>query len=649
AFFEAGRIDFFQVEFARQALFSAQSRLLGTERGLQQALDNFKVTLGLPPDIDVELEDDIIAPFQLVDPEIIPLQNSLTLLQQKAGQTMSRLFATAVEPALEKDKNRPANGDANTDEESPDEDEAPEESGNDDLADDLGQDIQFDSGNDADAADQSADELPDADILNSDDADQSQESRSFLDDVKEPEPPTLEWSASVEKELGNLLNQLEQSLRLLKKARDSHLDGASEDIEQLKSALKPRGRIAKLLKKQIRERLERSRGKDGDEVTEDDIAALLPYDPEELEALPDALSRTMTQVREELDASEERITKLTEELEELLETGDELAPEKLYEEIQTKLRTTVPDELNEFSATVLSITLVQARARTESATLPTIELKWYEAVEQARTNRLDWMNARAQLVDTWRTIQFTARDLESQLDISLSGGIGNVGDNPLDIRWDSGQIRFGIEFDAPITRLAERNVYRQSLIDYQRARRNFYRFEDGVAVSLRDIIRRLEINQINFELQRAAVEVAISQVELSRLRLQEPPRPNETGGLGVNTARDLVSALQGLLGAQNDFLNVWINQEALRRFLDLDMGTMQLDGSGMWIDPGPSLGQNANEAFDVMASPAGSAGMMEAPLEFEAPFDPTQQPSEFQLPPVVEAMEFAPEAQPQFE
>lgn len=48
-----------------------------------------------------------------------------------------------------------------------------------------------------------------------------------------------------------------------------------------------------------------------------------------------------------------------------------------------------------------------------------------------------------------------------------------------------------------------------------------------------------------------------------------------------------MSALTDLLDAQNDLLNVWVSYEALRILLDFEMGTMQLDPVGMWIDPGP--------------------------------------------------------------
>ena len=124
------------------------------------------------------------------------------------------------------------------------------------------------------------------------------------------------------------------------------------------------------------------------------------------------------------------------------------------------------------------------------------------------------------------------------------------------------------------------------LIDYQRARREFYTFEDRVSQSLRATLRAIVENQLNFELQRQQVLVAIAQVELTQLRLQRPPRPGEDSQFGATTARDLVQALSGLLSAQNQFLSVWVDYEVQRLNLDLDLGTMRLDDRGIWIDPG---------------------------------------------------------------
>ena len=51
-------------------------------------------------------------------------------------------------------------------------------------------------------------------------------------------------------------------------------------------------------------------------------------------------------------------------------------------------------------------------------------------------------------------------------------------------------------------------------------------------------------------------------------------------------ARNLIDALDGLRSAQDAFLIVWVDYEVRRGVLDLDLGTMELDEKGLWIDPG---------------------------------------------------------------
>ena len=544
AFFVAGRIDFFQVELARQALFSAQSRLINSERALKAQLDAFKILLGLPPYVELEFDQTLIEPFQLVDPEIVPLQNQLTRLQQSVGETMSRLFARAVLPDIERKDTReelPAPGQRR-------------------------------------GLDKAADEEKAEDALND-------EKDSLLDAI-DSEMPSLEWGEDIPKELQRLRTQVREAIKAIRESRTDHLPVAKTDTLGLKKAIDKRMESADQLRERIRERLEEEKELRGlDEITDSDVEGILPFKANRLEKLPIILNDTIADISDQLDDLEELFLETKANIDEFLESGSDLKPTALYRQLQNSIRTTLPDHLNVLSATVLSLTLVQARARTETVTIQGTDSSWQDALDTARYQRLDWMNARASLVDTWRQIQFTANDLESQLDFIVEGDLGNVGDNPLDINLANSRLRFGLQFDAPLTRLVERNTYRQSQIEYQRARRAFYQFEDGVAFSLRDIIRRMDVNQIDFELQRAAVEVAISQVELARLRLQEPPRPNEQASFGATTARDLVQALQGLLSAQNEFLDVWVRQEVLRRLLDLDRGTMRISPNGMWVDP----------------------------------------------------------------
>ncbi len=240
------------------------------------------------------------------------------------------------------------------------------------------------------------------------------------------------------------------------------------------------------------------------------------------------------------------------------------------------------------------MTLAFARARLESINLPWNELDSNEALQIASEHRLDWMNAKGALVDTWRLIEFNANALQSNLQVVLDGEMRNFG-GPFDFRGEATRGTASLQFDAPLNRLSERNIYRQSLIEYQQARRSYMLFVDRVSQGLRQTLRTMELDQLNFELRRQAVWTAIATVEQAQLRLNEPPQVGvdaTLGTLGPTTARDLVSALSDLLSTQNDYLSVWVNYQVLRIQLDMDLGTMRIDGRGLWEDPG-EIGQPA--------------------------------------------------------
>jgi hypothetical protein len=131
--------------------------------------------------------------------------------------------------------------------------------------------------------------------------------------------------------------------------------------------------------------------------------------------------------------------------------------------------------------------------------------------------------------------------------------------------------------------MQERNTYRQSLIEYQQARRGFYNFEDQVAQQLRNQLRQITAFQINFEINRMAVLEAARQIMLNTFIDLENQRSQTTR---ATVARDNLQALNDLLQAQNNFMLIFISYEVQRLTLDFSLGTMQLDDEGLWIDPG---------------------------------------------------------------
>ena len=136
----------------------------------------------------------------------------------------------------------------------------------------------------------------------------------------------------------------------------------------------------------------------------------------------------------------------------------------------------------------------------------------------------------------------------------------------------------------PSARLQERNTYRQSLIEYEQAKRGYYGLEDGIWQLMRSQIRQLQVNRVTFEYGRQAVRIAATQLELN----EDIRQLRDDRGLasGPTAARDTIQALGDLLNAQNALLNIYVNYEVVRRGLDLDLGTMELTPEGLWIDPG---------------------------------------------------------------
>ncbi len=294
----------------------------------------------------------------------------------------------------------------------------------------------------------------------------------------------------------------------------------------------------------------------------------------------------------------ERLRKeMTEERDKLAEIKQRYATYALsLNSIDERIGTDPPAEslrkivewIGDFDRLVEEASLVQARARLESVILQPIKLDPHRALNVALANRLDVMNNRAALVDSWRLIAFNADALQSNVTVSFGGDISTVGENPVKFRRQTGSLRASLQIDPPFTRLLERNNYRQSLIDYCQDRRQFIQFMDGIHQTMRNLARNLEQLQTNLEIQRRAVAISIRRVDLTRENLSQPKPPAAPGEkpqqFGDTAAVDLLNALSDLRNTQNNFMSVWLNHYANRMVLDRDLGTMELDERGQWID-----------------------------------------------------------------
>lgn len=404
--------------------------------------------------------------------------------------------------------------------------------------------------------------------------------------------PAIAWSDQLADRLLQLQGTLHQLRTVQNRLNNVNISRARADIDRLNEVLPERRATLTRLRQKYPIVLEEKHKMEI--ICQTRLPADIdPYilDVTRLDNLSSELEQEFERLRNQFASYEEPLSRLTSSIEQLLSGGQQLPADQLYRRLETQVIFALPALISQVTSDLLDLSLLQARARTDSVDAVPVDLGMDDAVCIASTNRRDWMNARATLVDTWRAIAFVANDLEGVLDIVVDGDIATVGDNPVDFRSSTGTLSVGVQFDAPFTRLLERNNYRQVLIDYQQARRNYYQFVDRVSQSIRNTIRTVALNELNFETRRVAVLSAIEQIVLN----DEIQTLNEERGQaqGVTAARDIVQALSDLQDAQDAFMGVWLTYEVNRQFLDYNLGTMQLDEDGMWVDPGPIVGGEA--------------------------------------------------------
>ncbi|MDR0870302.1 MAG: TolC family protein [Planctomycetaceae bacterium] len=556
-FFEAGQLeDRYQVEQTRQNLLNSESQLLNRMSQLRSSIDTYLCSLGLPPDLEVDIDDPLIERFQLTSPTLTKLQeqmNSLLSDVRKKDQPLPDNFVETLQKIVKQTESE-ING----------------------LDNDL---------------------------------------------------------AVLQKQIPNRISGLNtlESLHKQQSAKDEQIDAAIFDSDIFKN------RVAELCEKEIPKCLRCIRAaiqlvdliiktdeptlramitaksyppeiKEAVKILEEERLVIIQPEPEDSKAVPqpdryisDLRDSTQKEMgdkpevwRKELanrlvpkvEGMKTQTEPLNIDFKDEPDTSKQLQSRKTVSNLGQKddYRDWVRRVLAAFQNEILSLTLAQTRVRLDSITLDQTDISAEDAFHLAAEHRLDWMNRKAGLVDVWRQIEIAANKLKGDLNVKVNGEIGTIDKRGVRFDGDNGRLSVGLEWDTPLTRHNEMMAYRQSQIDYQSARRAYYTYVDSVQAELRRILRNLQNDQVEFEIKRSAIISAATQVDLMQLKLSRPP--SRGSRLDTNTARDLIDGLNGLTDRQNEFLNTWIACQTQRMLLDLNMGTMQLDEKGRWVEPG---------------------------------------------------------------
>ena len=333
-------------------------------------------------------------------------------------------------------------------------------------------------------------------------------------------------------------------------------------------------------------------------ILDEDFAALKESLPSRLASLPDPASAprvleniqrdrvALARTRTEFQQSQRQVAALATALEAATTPAQRTAVYRDSDAIRRTMRRITGN-----------LQGIQIGVRTELIELNPFELRIEEAVGYALTNRVDLMNQRAMVTDERRRVEVAGNQLRAGLNVRVEGNINTRpvfnNDNPFDFRGLNSNYRAGVEFVAPLDQIQQRNNYRGQQIIYQRARRAYMLFEDQVKFSVRTDWRQLVVLRENFEVARNAVRVAALQYDLAVEQLNAPASPSggggggssRSGGGGSSAGLNLIQALNNLLQAQNQIIGLWISYESARLNIYRDMGIMEIDAQGMWVEP----------------------------------------------------------------
>lgn len=263
---------------------------------------------------------------------------------------------------------------------------------------------------------------------------------------------------------------------------------------------------------------------------------------------------------------------------------------KLTENTRDKAWDDIVEGVKGIGAIIDSAIAAESQARINMIRLPTLKYEETEAMNYAKEHRLDLLTAQAQVTDAWRKVNIAANALKSDLNVRLDGTLGTEpgSRNPVDFSAAGSRLSASLQFDGPLNRQAERNAYRASQINYQRARRNYMALSDSVELDIRQGLRNLQRVQLNFEIARQQLLVAVRQLETERRMLSQPRQQNQQGNTDDPTLR-ILNAQQQLLNARNDLANNLFGFEQERVRLLINLEAMTLDDRGFPTDDAPLL------------------------------------------------------------
>ena len=196
----------------------------------------------------------------------------------------------------------------------------------------------------------------------------------------------------------------------------------------------------------------------------------------------------------------------------------------------------------------------------------------------ALENRLDLMNARAQLYDTWRQIRVSANALKGYLNVAVTNQFLTppTTNNPFGFVDAARQFSLVINAELPLVRVAERNNFTLQLINYQRQRRTLQNTEDFLKFQLRQEIRQMQLLYTQYKIAERNLVLSVRVKDQSFEQIVAPPQPNAAAQGAVQT-NNLISAQSSVITQENNLVTLWYQYQLFRLQVYRDLGILPFD------------------------------------------------------------------------
>ncbi len=232
-----------------------------------------------------------------------------------------------------------------------------------------------------------------------------------------------------------------------------------------------------------------------------------------------------------------------------------------------------------------------------------LEATLQAAVRIALEYRLDLMNTRAQLYDAWRQIRVKANALKGVFNVALTNQVFTppTTTNPFGFLSQAHQFSLVFNAELPLIRVAERNLFRQSIIAYEQQRRALMSEEDFIKNQLRGDIRAMQVNYINYDITKRNLVLNIRLKDQAFEQIIAPPGTATGQGLAqsANAAvqtSNLIGFQNTLFGSEVSLTQLYQSYQAARLTVYRDIGILPYDEWEAFSEifpaeyRGPSLG-----------------------------------------------------------